>query len=65
MPVLVASPEKRAWPTVLKTNGADAEKQATPTHHRIKVASSRKHRTAAASPPAIDYYALNHQQAWN
>ena len=67
VPVLVASQghEKQAWPTVLKTSATGEDKEAAPKHHRVKLASARKHRTAAASTPPVDYYALNHQQMFN
>ncbi len=67
VPVLVASQghEKQAWPTVLKTGTIGEQKDATPRHHRIAVASARKRHTATASAPAVDYYTLNHQQVLN
>jgi hypothetical protein len=69
VPELVASHEKQAWPTVLKTSArsetSDEEKSAAVKHHRVKTASIRKRRAVAAGVTAIDYYAAAHQQVLN
>jgi peptidoglycan/xylan/chitin deacetylase (PgdA/CDA1 family) len=69
VPELVASHEKQAWPTVLKTSArsetSDEEKSAAMKHHRVKTASIRKRRAVAAGVTAIDYYAAAHQQVLN
>jgi len=70
LPELVASPgqDKGAWPTVLKTSARNnsGEQPAATKHHRTKIASAgKRHTRAAASAPAVDYYALAHQQVLN
>lgn len=55
VPVLVASPDKGAWPRVLKTRAAAVVSDKAALRHRIKKALARKrHRAAVASVPTPD-----------
>jgi peptidoglycan-N-acetylglucosamine deacetylase len=54
VPELVASPDKGAWPRVLKTSVTAAANHKATLRHRIKKALGRKRHPAVASLPASD-----------
>jgi peptidoglycan/xylan/chitin deacetylase (PgdA/CDA1 family) len=54
VPELVASPDKGAWPRVLKTSVTAAVNHKATLRHRIKKALGRKRHPAVASLPASD-----------
>lgn len=63
VPVLVAAPDKGAWPRVLKTSVTAGVKHKGALHHRIKKGLARKRHPAVASLPAADFAASRDWQA--
>jgi peptidoglycan/xylan/chitin deacetylase (PgdA/CDA1 family) len=63
VPELVASPDKGAWPRVLRASATSGERIAKMKHrHFRELLAGKRHRTATASVAAPDYYAVNRAQ---